>query len=82
LARTPSLERLEKARKAIETRKHYSEIVKDIFFKDALLNNKSGVEGVPKQLVSLRDIKEEAEKKRLEEFEHHVLMQETGAKVS
>lgn len=76
--KNPKLERLEKARKAIETRKHYSEIVKDIFFKDALLNNQSGQQEIPKQIVSLRDIKEEAEKKRLEEFEHHKLMHEIG----
>jgi hypothetical protein len=78
--KTPEMEKLERARKAIDTRKHYSEIVKDIFFKDALLNNKSGLKEVPKQITSLRDIKEEAEKRRKDEYEHHKLMHELGQK--
>ena len=36
LGKNPSLQRLEKAKKAIETRKQYSDIVKEVFFKDAL----------------------------------------------
>lgn len=78
LAKKPELERLEKARKAIDTRKHYSEIVKDIFFKDALLSNKSAHQEVPKQIMSLKDIKEAADKRRKDEYEHHKLMHELG----
>lgn len=74
-------EKLEKARKAIETRKHYSDIVKDIFFKDALLNTKSPNQpNIQKEIASLRDIKEEAQKKRKDEYEHHRLMHNLGKK--
>lgn len=41
LSRNAALQRLEKAKKAIETRKQYSDIVKEVFFKDALISAKT-----------------------------------------
>ena len=46
LSRNPTLQRLEKAKKAIETRKQYSDIVKEVFFKDALIAAR-GSDSVP-----------------------------------
>lgn len=69
--RNPQMERLEKAQKAIETRKQYSGIVKEIFFKDALIaskNSKSHQNFKLSDIGSLRSIKEAADQVRKKEF--------------
>lgn len=59
LSRNPTLQRLEKAKKAIETRKQYSDIVKEVFFKDALIAAR-GSDSVPQltpREVAAQDVK-------------------------
>lgn len=80
----PRLEKLEKAKKALETRKQYSDIVKDIFFKDALLAGRNAKSqhmlksGLPE--ITSRDPREEADRKKREEFEKLKLRNELGDK--
>ena len=79
--RNPNLERLEKAKRANETRKQYSGIVKDIFFKDAVLasmqsKSQSSIKHV--DIGSLQMFKEEADRKRKAEFEQLKLRHELG----
>lgn len=80
----PSLKKLEQAKRANETKKQYSSIVKEIFFKDALLSAQkaherasSGTQLKP-EAVSLRDIKLEADRKRKEEADKQKRMHELG----
>lgn len=80
----PSLQKLEKAKRANETKKQYSSIVKEIFFKDALLaaqkvqERASSSTQLKPEAVSLRDIKLEADKKRKEEADKQRRMHELG----
>lgn len=62
-------------------RNQYSEIVRDVFFKDALVAQKSKAQvDLPKEAISTRDIKLEADKKRKAEYESIKRRYELGEK--
>lgn len=76
------LEKLEKARQANETRKQYSEVVKEIFFKDALLagRNSRSMVNMKSDLPTLREKKLAELRKKAEEAEKIRLRYELGNK--
>lgn len=77
----PNIQRIEQGQKVLEMRNQYSEIVRDVFFKDALVTQKSKAQlDLPKEAISTRDIKVEADKKRQAEYDSIKRRYELGEK--